>query len=90
MTARAANTAEVIDFSQQPRARAHLRECPSGAWIVHDEADRRGGRFADRRSALKFAKREFGANTHIIAHPPLEPASTRRLSSVRQRRLSSK
>ena len=90
MTARATNTAEIIDLPQQPKARAHLRECPSGSWRVHDDADRRGGLFADRRSALKFARREFGPNTQIIAHPPLATASTRRLSSVQQRRLSSK
>ncbi len=87
MTADSGNTAETLDPTQ-PGARAHLRECPSGAWIVHDDANRRGGRFADRRSAVKFVRREFGANSQIIAQKPLATANTRRLSNTGQRRMA--
>ena len=47
-------------------ARILLRRTPDGLWIVRDEMDRRGGRFHDRRAALRFASREFGPAARII------------------------
>ncbi len=38
----------------------------SGAWVVHDERDRCGGRFCDQATALRYIRREFGTRTRIV------------------------
>lgn len=48
-----------------------VRVTPSGAWIVHDEIERRGGRFRDRHAALRFIRREFGLRTRVIMQATL-------------------
>ena len=42
----------------------------SGAWIVRDGADIKGGVFANRKVAHRFIMREFGENAQIIAANP--------------------
>ena len=39
--------------------RVQLREGPFGTWIVQDHAQRRGGFFRDRDSAINFIRNEL-------------------------------
>ena len=48
------------------RARLYLRETRLGTWVVREESDRRGGSFFTLGAALKFIRREFGADAHVI------------------------
>ncbi len=65
------NPSQVEALTRTPAAdRVHVRPTPSGLWIVRDEMDRRGGRFQDRKSALRFARREFGPAARIFVPPP--------------------
>jgi hypothetical protein len=43
-----------------------LRETRLGTWVVREESDRRGGSFFTLRAALKFIRREFGADAQVI------------------------
>jgi hypothetical protein len=52
--------------------RVYVRVTPSGAWVIHDEFEHRGGRFRDAETATRFIHREFGANTRIVFQPPLQ------------------
>jgi hypothetical protein len=45
----------------------HLRETRSGHWIVHDDMNRKGGRFVDRRAAMNFIRRELGLRARAVA-----------------------
>jgi hypothetical protein len=54
-------------LERRASARLHLRETRSGAWIVRDEGNRRGGSFFTLAAALKFIRTEFGAGAQIIA-----------------------
>lgn len=56
---------------KETERRVLVRVTPSGAWIVHDEFEHRGGRFRNRESALSFIKREFGLRPCIVLQPPL-------------------
>ena len=46
-------------------ARISVQIVPSGAWIVYDEGDTRGGRFRDRDTALRYIRREFGSDAEL-------------------------
>lgn len=67
--------------------RIHVSETPKGAWIVRDEADRRGGFFQDRRAAYRFIRDEFGRDAEIIARPSLATTAATRRSNSHQRSL---
>ncbi len=60
-------------------------QAKSGAWIVRDAADRRGGVFATSKAARRFIDGEFGAAALII--DPALPGATaplkRRLDPAR-------
>lgn len=47
----------------------HLRETRSGHWIVHDDMNRNGGRFVDRRAAMNFIRRELGLRARAVSAP---------------------
>ncbi len=49
-------------------------QAKSGAWIVRDAADRRGGVFATAKAARKFVVREFGAAALIV--DPARPGTS--------------
>ena len=51
--------------------RVMVRVTPSGAWIVSDERERRGGRFRDRETALRFIHREFGLEAQLVMCSPV-------------------
>ncbi len=51
--------------------RVFVRIAPSGAWIIADERERRGGRFRDRESALRFIHREFGHDVELVMWLPV-------------------
>ena len=64
-------TAQIFKVQQaQFIACAYVFEGPSGNWIVQDEMDSRGGLFANRKAALKFARHEFGSETEIVMDAP--------------------
>jgi len=65
MTAINAQTIET-QLPGQSGISAYVSQAPSGTWLVQDEMDRRGGRFNDRKAALKFVRDEFGPNTDIV------------------------
>ena len=67
-----------------PGERVVVREAPSGIWIVHDEADRKGGCFRDRASAFKFVEDEFGARAEMVVQPLFTSAATRDEANSRQ------
>ena len=67
--------------------RVYVREAPSGVWIVHDEADRKGGCFRDRASAFKFVEDEFGERAEMVVQPHFTSAATR--AEARSRESSS-
>lgn len=48
------------------RALLRLRETPTGAWVVHEEGDRRGGCFFTYAAALKYIRAEFGQDAVIL------------------------
>jgi hypothetical protein len=50
------------------KQRVYVREVKSGVWIVHDELDRKGGRFCDRATALQFVNDEFGKDATTVIH----------------------
>jgi hypothetical protein len=50
--------------------RVFVRVAPSGAWIISDERDRRGGRFRDRAAAMRFIRREFGQEVELVPWMP--------------------
>ena len=70
-----------------PGERVFVREAPSGIWIVHDEADRKGGCFRDRASAFKFVEDEFGERAEMVVQPLFTSAATR--AEARSRESSS-
>lgn len=51
------------------RALIDVRIAPSGAWVVRDEHDHRGGRFRNRQSAMRFIRREFGVGARLRFRP---------------------
>ena len=53
----------------------HLRETGSGHWIVHDEMNRKGGRFVDRRAAMNFIRRELGLRARAVSAAQNEDAA---------------
>jgi hypothetical protein len=55
----------------------HLRETGSGHWIVHDEMNRKGGRFVDRRAAMNFIRRELGLRARAVTASQVEDAVSR-------------
>ena len=67
--------------------RVFVREAASGIWIVHDEADRKGGCFRDRASAFKFVEDEFGARAEMVVQPHFARLATR--AEARSRESSS-
>jgi hypothetical protein len=61
-------------MSVMPKAvarRVFVRVAPSGAWIISDEYERRGGRFRSRECALQFIRREFGTKARLVFVPPM-------------------
>ena len=70
-----------------PGERVFVREAASGIWIVHDEADRKGGCFRDRASAFKFVEDEFGARAEMVVQPHFARLATR--AEARSRESSS-
>ena len=66
------NPSTAEGLTRAPRTdRVHVRRTTSGLWTVRDELDRRGGLFQDLKSALRFARREFGPAARIVAPPCL-------------------
>ncbi len=53
-------------LARDGKARLHLRQTRSGAWVVRDDADCRGGCFLTLAAALKFISTEFGAGALVI------------------------
>ena len=54
----------------QRSSTVYIFPAKSGAWIVRDEDDRKGGMFTTRKAATRFIKREFGKTTSIINANP--------------------
>lgn len=46
-----------------------VQVAPSGAWVIRDAAERRGGRFVSGDAAMAFIKREFGIHTVLVFRP---------------------
>ncbi len=46
-----------------------VRIAPSGAWLIRDEQDHRGGRFYNRHAALQFIRMEFGCHAVLTFAP---------------------
>ena len=67
-----------------PGERVFVREAQAGIWIVHDEADRKGGCFRDRHSAFKFVEDEFGGNAEMVVQPLFTSAATRAVARSRE------
>jgi hypothetical protein len=57
------------DGSDGARSKPQLlmRKTRSGAFIVRDEGNRRGGCFLTYKAALKFIRDEFGPDAQIVA-----------------------
>jgi hypothetical protein len=61
----------VMTFNKQHlQRRVFVRVAPSGAWIIFDERDHRGGRFRDREAAMRFIRREFGPEVELVMWTP--------------------
>ena len=58
------------------RATVFVFTAKSGAWMVRDEGDVKGGVFATRKAANWFIKREFGETAIIINADPETAASS--------------
>ena len=52
------------------RSTVFIFTAKSGAWIVRDEGDRKGGVFATHKAATRFIKHEFGETTSVINANP--------------------
>jgi hypothetical protein len=46
-----------------------VRIAPSGAWLIRDDQDHRGGRFCNREAAIRFIRREFGRDIVLSFAP---------------------
>ena len=80
--------AQIVKVQQaQFIASAYVYEGPSGAWIVQDEMDSRGGLFTDRQAALKFVRHEFGLTTEIVMAAPVPASDTKSTAKPDQLRL---
>ena len=69
IAASARTTAEAVSTVFMYRA-------TSGAWLVRDEDDRKGGVFATNKAARAFIKREF-SNRVIVINANLAATTTR-------------
>jgi hypothetical protein len=54
---------------ERPGVTVRILIAPSGAWLVRDDLDHRGGRFRNRASALRFIRREFGFDARLHYQP---------------------
>jgi hypothetical protein len=50
----------------EARTRLRLYATRLGTWIVREESGRCGGSFFSQEAALKFIRREFGADAQIV------------------------
>lgn len=62
----AADKRHQIERARRGTSGARLRETRTGAWVVHDENNRRGGCFFTHEAALKYIRTEFGPDAQII------------------------
>lgn len=62
----------------------YVREALAGMWIVHDEADKKGGCFRSHDAAFRFAEEEFGAGADIVVQPHFSLATKRTFSHFKQ------
>lgn len=57
----------------------YLRETREGHWIIQDEKGRKGGRFVDRRAAIKYIRRELGLRAQPVSAMQSDDAAGARL-----------
>jgi hypothetical protein len=48
----------------------YLTQMASGCWEFTHSRKLHGGRFRERQAAIRYIRREFGATTLVILHPP--------------------
>jgi hypothetical protein len=65
----------------------HLRETRNGHWIIRNENDRKGGRFADRRAAMNFIRRELGLRARPVSVLEIEEAVGALTSALKRSRI---